>query len=132
MSLILESKPMLSCFELQQTAFRENPYPSEAYRRGKLKSLKKELIAMQHAITDALNADFGNRNATESSLVDIVSSVNLINYTLSHLKKWLRPQNRSIGLLFFPAKAEIHYQPKGVIGIMTPWNYPVHLSIGPL
>jgi len=131
-SLILESTPMLSTFELQETAFRENPYPAEAYRRGKLKSLKKELITMQDAITDALNADFGNRSATESTLVDIVSSVNLINYTLSHLKKWLRPQNRSIGLLFFPAKAEIHYQPKGVIGIMTPWNYPIYLSIGPL
>jgi coniferyl-aldehyde dehydrogenase len=35
-------------------------------------------------------------------------------------------------MMFFPAKAEIHYQPLGVVGVVTPWNYPVYLSMGPL
>lgn len=132
MSLISELKPLSEIFKKQKQAFQTSPYPSEAYRRGKLKSLKKELLKNQQAIADALNSDFGNRNPTESTLVDIVSSINLIKYTLGKLKKWMRPQSRHIGLLFYPAKAEIHYQPKGVIGIMTPWNYPIFLSIGPL
>ena len=132
MSLITELSDMQSCFEQQQTAFKDNPYPSYKSRRAKLKALKAQLLHNKHAITEAINADFGNRHKSESTLLDIVSSLNQVKYSLEHLKKWMRPQNRNIGLLLFPAKAEVHYQPKGVVAVIAPWNYPLFLTIGPL
>jgi coniferyl-aldehyde dehydrogenase len=55
-----------------------------------------------------------------------------INYTIKHLKKWMKPSRRHSGLMLAPAKVEVIYQPLGVVGIVVPWNFPVMLSLGPL
>lgn len=81
-----------------------------------------------------MSADFGNRSPKQSMITDITSTVNFGKYCLKHIDKWTRPEKRSVqfplGLL--GAKAEVRYEPKGVVGILSPWNFPVNLTFGPL
>ena len=86
------------------------------------------------ALCKAMSADFGNRSPHQSMITDIAGTVNFGKYCLKHLDKWAKPEKRHVqfplGLL--GAKAELRYEPKGVVGILSPWNFPVNLSFGPL
>ena len=132
MSVINHIDELNSCFKAQRSAYEQQPYTSYKARKQKLKALKQQVLAHQGKLAVAMNQDFGCRNTTESILVDLMTTVGQINYTLSHLKQWMAPERRHSGILTFPAGVEVHYQPKGVVGVITPWNYPVFLSLGPL
>jgi coniferyl-aldehyde dehydrogenase len=81
-----------------------------------------------------LSADFGHRSAETTLIADIMASVKSLKHARNHLASWMRPEKRSLdfplGLL--GARARIEYQPKGVVGILTPWNFPLNLTFGPL
>src|SRR6202050_3274938 len=55
-----------------------------------------------------------------------------LRHALRHLRGWMRPKRVSVGLELMPAGARILYQPVGVVGIISPWNYPFNLAIVPL
>jgi coniferyl-aldehyde dehydrogenase len=116
----------------QRTAFlREGP-PSLAQRRGDLMKLKNALQEHRENFVAAINADFGHRSRQETSLFDLASVVEGINYLHRNLRRWVRPERRRVGLLFLPAANRVLYQPLGVVGIISPWNYPVALALMPL
>ncbi|WP_369025152.1 coniferyl aldehyde dehydrogenase [Qipengyuania sp. RANM35] len=79
-------------------------------------------------------ADFGSRSPHQSMITDIAGTVGFGKYCLKNMEKWSRTEKRHVqfplGLL--GAKAELRYEPKGVVGILSPWNFPVNLSFGPL
>lgn len=116
----------------QKSAYQLAPAPTTQHRIAQLTSLKDALLAHQDDLVAALDQDYGQRSAQDTLISDILPCVMNINYTIKHLKKWMKPQRRHAGLLLSPAKVTVHYQPLGVIGIMVPWNFPVMLSIGPL
>lgn len=116
----------------QQTAYKLTPAPSIEHRVSQLLALKGALLIHKDNLVAALNQDYGQRPSQDSLIADIMPCVLNINYTIKHLKKWMKPQRRHAGLLLAPAKVEVHYQPLGVVGIMVPWNFPVMLSVGPL
>ena len=116
----------------QKDAYRANPYPSLQERLNNLVKLEALLSDNTDAITAAISADFGHRSATETKLVEIFGSLTAIRDTRKRLKKWMKPQRRHTSILFLTGKNEVIPQPKGVIGIGTPWNYPLYLSIGPV
>jgi coniferyl-aldehyde dehydrogenase len=82
----------------------------------------------------AMSADFGNRSYAQSMLTDIAATVGAGNHALKHMDAWAKTEKRKVqfplGLL--GAKAELRYEPKGVIGILSPWNFPIQLAFGPL
>jgi len=82
----------------------------------------------------AMSADFGSRSPIQSMITDIAGTVSFGKYCLKNMDKWARAERRHVqfplGLL--GAKAELRYEPKGVIGILSPWNFPVNLTFGPL
>lgn len=82
----------------------------------------------------AMAADFGNRSISQSMITDIAATYGAGKHALKHVDKWSRTEKRKaqfpLGLL--GAKAELRYEPKGVIGILSPWNFPVQLAYGPL
>ena len=119
-------------FARQKQYFGSNPYPSLETRLSALKKLKAAILTNQEQLCQALSQDFGNRSFGDSKMADIMPTVMGINYTIKHLAKWLKPAKRHVGILFQPASASVMYQPLGVVGIITPWNYPVFLSLGPL
>lgn len=116
----------------QKSAYLRQPTPDLDARKAQLKALKKALLAQQNRIIEALSQDYGHRSADDSLISDIMPCINNINYTLKHLKNWMKPSRRHAGMLLAPANITVHYQPVGVVGIIVPWNFPVMLSIGPL
>ena len=119
-------------FDLQRAAYGRHPMPSADERIGHLEKLERALIDYQDHLAMALNADFGCRSGDESRLAEIFPSVEGIRYAAKRVKRWMKPSRRWAGLVFQPARARVLYQPLGVVGIITPWNYPVYLSMGPL
>ncbi|WP_060493827.1 coniferyl aldehyde dehydrogenase [Pseudomonas sp. NBRC 111140] len=119
-------------FAAQRKAFAGNPMPPAAQRRQWLKSLCEALLVDQQQLIKAIDADFGGRSADETLLAELLPSVQGIRHAERHLRRWMRPAKRAVGLAFQPASARVLYQPLGVVGIIVPWNYPLFLAIGPL
>lgn len=103
-------------------------------RKDRLK--RAAAMVRDHAdrFCDALSEDFGHRSREQSMITDIAGSIAPIDHALKHLDRWSKPEKRGVqfplGLL--GAKAWVEYQPKGVIGIIAPWNFPVNLVMSPL
>jgi coniferyl-aldehyde dehydrogenase len=116
----------------QKKKFQLSNMPTYKQRINDLKAVKKMLLDNQEAFISALSDDFGHRSKDDSKIGDLLTTVQGINYTIKRLSKWMKPQQKHVGILFQPAKAEVVFQPKGVIGIIAPWNYPIFLSLGPL
>ncbi|HTN35339.1 MAG TPA: coniferyl aldehyde dehydrogenase [Marinobacter sp.] len=119
-------------FQNQKKAFRNNPMPSLAERQENLKRLKRALLTNQDRLLEAIDRDFGCRSRDESLIAEIMPSIQSINYTLKNLSRWMKPSKRQVSILFQPASNHVHYQPKGVVGVIAPWNYPLYLAVGPL
>ena len=120
--------------EKQRAAFvAARPEPLDA-RRDRIKRAIAVLVDHADALAEAMSADFGNRSLEQSLITDIASSVGFGHYCLKHLDAWSKPDSRSprFPLALLRAKAEVRYEPKGVVGILSPWNFPVNLSFGPL
>ena len=119
-------------FALQQAAFQAAPYPSASARTARLKALKNQISRYQNLLAEAMSKDFGYRSHTESKMTDLMGSMLDVNHTISHLRRWMKPSRRSTELLFLSNSLQVIYQPKGVIGVIVPWNFPVYLALGPL
>ncbi len=101
-------------------------------RLDTLEKIEEILIENEVAICEAINQDFGNRSYHETRILEIVGSISGLRYTRKKLKKWMKPQKRHVSKIFFGAKNVVIPQAKGVVGIITPWNYPLFLAISPL
>lgn len=132
----LEHSPSLHDVEQQlsklQRAYKAEPFPGEQLRKQQLKALKAALLKQKEKLLKAVSADFGNRSDDETLLADIMPVVMSIQHTIKHLREWMKPEKRGVSMLFQPVSNYITYQPLGVVGIMSPWNYPIFLSLGPL
>jgi len=130
MSEIIER--MEAALAAQRAAFARHPFPSRKERQFKLNALKDVLQGWQGRMIRAVNADFGTRSATETRLIEVLGPTLEANHAIKHLGRWMRPRRRHTELLFATNRAWVEYQPKGVVGIIVPWNFPVYLGIGPL
>ena len=126
------SAEVRAVFARQRAAFAADPMPNYQVRATRLRALHKAMLEHREALATAIDVDYGGRSWHETMFLDVFAVVSLIRYTLARLRGWMRPQRRSVELFLQPAQAHVVYQPKGVVGIIAPWNYPVYLSIGPL
>lgn len=116
----------------QRAAFLRDGPPSATQRRADLLKLKRALRARRPAIEAAVSKDFGYRSAYETRIMEVIPIIQAINYLRRNLAKWMRPERRTVSLHFLPGRARVVYQPLGVVGIVSPWNYPVSLALTPL
>jgi len=121
-----------SLFHSQKRAFVADPVPSLQSRLDKLDRLKKELILHHQDLIEAMSQDFGVRSRYDCIFGDIISTLQLIKYTSKNLRNWMKPSRRSAGMMLAPARVEVIYRPLGVVGIISPWNFPVQLCLMPL
>jgi len=119
-------------FALQRAAYLRHPYPSLAERKESLTKLERILVDNADAIADAINRDFGHRSAEESKLLELFGCISGIRHTRSKLRKWMKPQRRHVSATFATGSNRVIPQPKGVVGIVSPWNYPLFLTVSPL
>ena len=120
-------------FELQRAAFLRDTYPSAADRRARLEALMGMVMGDRPRIHEALSEDFGVHPGALSDLAEILSVVGRAAFAHEHVEEWMVPEPRDTDPnLHGTARAAIVYQPKGVIGNISPWNFPFDLSLGPL
>jgi len=118
-------------FAKQRSASRQQHYPSLEARLQNLDKLQKLLLENQTAITEAINTDFGNRCPQETRMLEVFGLLGGIDHNRKRLKKWMKPQKRHIGLAYLGGKNTVIPQPKGVVGVVSPWNYPLFLALSP-
>ncbi|MEL6707899.1 MAG: coniferyl aldehyde dehydrogenase [Pseudomonadota bacterium] len=118
----------------QCDAFTASRPESMAMRKDRIKRAMALLKENAEDFCKTMSADFGNRSMQQSMITDIAGTVGAGKHALKNMDKWAKTEKRPVqfplGLL--GAKAEVRYEPKGVIGILSPWNFPVNLAFSPL
>lgn len=127
-----QSLDLNAALQRLRTAQAQDPLPAWPQRARRLRALEAMLREQREAFAAAINADFGQRPAEETDLLEIFPSLSAIRHALGHGRRWMKPRRRLADLLFLPARTELRPQPRGVIGIIVPWNYPLYLAVGPL
>ncbi len=118
----------------QRAAFTAALPEAMSVRRDRIDRAIALLIDYQHEFAKAVSADFGHRSTEQTLMTDIMPSVGALKHARKHFEGWSRNERRKamfpLGLL--GAKAEVTYQPKGVVGIIAPWNFPVGMVMVPM
>jgi coniferyl-aldehyde dehydrogenase len=121
---------MRRLLDVQRAAFARQGPPSADKRKELLSRCLSLLVTHKDDLLDAMEQDFGARSRDMSALVDIAAAIAPLKYARARLAGWMATQKRAVSpsaLAVLGARAEVRYQPKGVIGVMTPWNFPVQL-----
>lgn len=121
-----------AALERQRAAFLRDGPPSYQQRRQHLQLLLRMVVDHQDQIVAAIRDDFGGRSVRESIRADIIPVVFGIRHALSSLRKWMRPSRRPTHWATWPSSGRVEYVPLGVVGIISPWNYPAQLALSPL
>jgi coniferyl-aldehyde dehydrogenase len=121
-----------SALERLRQGFTHEPYPSAAAREDRLERLERLLQRNVEAILEATAADFRGRSRVESLVADVHLPLEAIRHAKKHLRARMKPRPVDASWMFRPSSARIELQPKGVIGVLSPWNYPVNLALVPM
>ncbi|MGI8842044.1 MAG: coniferyl aldehyde dehydrogenase [Caulobacteraceae bacterium] len=126
---------MQTVLDRQKAAHLRDGAPNAQQRIERIERCIGLLVDNRAEIEAALNADFGARSAEATAFTDVAASIGTLKHAKANLARWMRPEKRKttpalLGL--FGAKAQVRYQPKGVVGVISPWNFPVNLTFTPL
>jgi coniferyl-aldehyde dehydrogenase len=118
-------------FDAQHQASRAQIDVPLAQRRDRLERVRRLLDVHGAALAEAVQTDFGVRSAQLTEIADMFVLRTLLSHTLKHLPKWIKPVKVSTPLYLQPSSAYLQRQPVGVVGVVSPWNYPVQLALAP-
>jgi coniferyl-aldehyde dehydrogenase len=118
--------------ELQRRSFLHDGPPSYEKRLRSLDRLLRLSEQYEARIADAISEDFGNRSRFETSVAEVLLVLAGIKHARRKLKSWMKPRRAPVAIQFWPGRNEIMPQPLGVVGIISPWNYPFYLSFSPV
>ncbi|GAA4768118.1 coniferyl aldehyde dehydrogenase [Novosphingobium ginsenosidimutans] len=125
---------MMATLQRQRDAFTAARPEPMSVRKDRLKRVIAMMKETGEEFARAISRDFGHRSHEQSLMTDIMPSVTAAKYCLKHMDAWAKTERRkpNFPLGLFGAKAELRYEPKGVVGVVSPWNFPVGLTIGPV
>lgn len=125
---------MLTMLKQQRESFLAEGEVSAATRIDRLDRAIEILVTNAQAISEAMNDDFGCRPRQVNLMTDVTGSIENLKHAKRHLKQWMKREKRPsmfpLGLL--GGRSSIHYQPKGVVGVIAPWNFPLGMVFEPL
>lgn len=118
----------------QRAAFMKDLPATVVMRRDRLARAASMIADNAERLCDALCDDFGHRSRDQSMMADVNTSLTSLRFASRHLNRWMWPEKRQVDfpLWLLGARARVEYQPKGVVGVITPWNFPVSLTMCPL
>ena len=119
-------------FDAQRAAFAKERYPSLDVRRDRLARLLDFVTRHEARFIEAVDQDFGGRSSHETRLAELYIVAAEIADSRRHLARWMRPQRVATPIHLKPGRARIERQPVGVVGVISPWNYPVQLALAPV
>ncbi|MBL4774494.1 MAG: aldehyde dehydrogenase family protein, partial [Mariprofundus sp.] len=92
------------------------------------------LVDNKNEIAEAISADFGHRSPEATLLTDVMGTIGPLKDAKKNVSVWMKSEKRKtlFPLGLFGAKARVDYQPLGVVGVISPWNFPVNLTFAPL
>jgi coniferyl-aldehyde dehydrogenase len=124
---------MKALLEKQRAAFVGEGFVSAETRLDRLDRALSVIHDNQNEIVSALERDFGNRSRHQS-LMEVYATLESLKHAKKHLRRWMEGEKRKVGmpLSLFGAKARVEYRPKGVVGILGTWNFPINTVFSPL
>ena len=128
MRIIVEIKELIN---KQRKFYSSNISKDLKFRIQNLKLLRSIIIKYEKEIQEALRLDLG-KSETEAYMTEIGMVLDEIKYNIKHLAKWAKKKYVSTPLSQFPARSYRIPEPRGLVLIISPWNYPFLLSIQPL
>lgn len=137
MSAVLHIEPpahslaLRAAFDRLRNGFEAERVPTHAVRSDRLRRLEAMLEQMTPAMVDAISADFGHRPAQVTQLADIAPVQLASRHARRHLAGWMKTRRMPTGLIHRPGHNRLMRQPLGVVGIVSPWNYPGMLALSP-
>jgi len=117
--------------ETQRAAFAAEPMPSLAVRRDRLQRLRAMTATHAEDLAATIAQDFGHRARQETLLADVFTVQSAARHALRHVRGWMKPRRVPTAFQFWPARNRLVRQPLGVVGIVSPWNYPYYLALAP-
>jgi coniferyl-aldehyde dehydrogenase len=121
---------MRSLLDRQRTAFLQEGAPAYETRIDRTNRLIALLVDNQDDIVSALNADYGHRSTEVTLLAGVWSVIDSYKYTKLHLREWMQTEIHEA--MFPDAEARVEYVPKGVVGVVSTWNFPWRLAFNPI
>ena len=114
-----------------KTAYTAEPNPSLEIRLERIRKIEQMITANEDKICKALEADFGFRHPMETRLAEFGMIYQACKHTSKHLKEWMKPTQVETPGFLGSSQAWIETQSIGVVGILSPWNYPIQLALLP-
>ena len=119
--------------DVQRAAQRADPYPSLPVRRSLLQALAGTMVAHREQISAAMSADYAAHPSLITDFIEVLGTAGRAAYAAEQLSAWTADEERYADpAMYGTARATMRQQPKGVIGLIVPWNFPFDLSLGPL
>lgn len=125
-------KDMQGLLQQQRMSFQKSGFPPLEVRVDRLDRLTSMIKKYDREICDTIAKDYGTRSFEISRLTEVFVTIDQAKHAILSISEWMQPEQRQAPSPTNEAAAEVRYQPKGVVGIIAPWNFPVHLILSPL
>ena len=125
--MITSEKKLINSHKILKENVSQLKLTTYSERIHKLKKLKENILSNRDNIKDALNKDF-RKNESEVDLTEVFPVIQEINHTIKNLRKWMKDKYVKTPLTLLGSKSYIKYEAKGLVLIITPWNFPINLT----
>lgn len=112
-------------------AYQHDANPSYEVRKERILRVVQMIDRYEDNLCKVVQADFGYRHPVETRLAELNMVRQAAKHTIQHLREWMRPQLAEVPWHLRPSRAWTQAQAKGVVGIVSPWNYPIQLALVP-
>ena len=128
------TEAMMKVLDAQRVDFIAEGHVSAETRIDRMRRGMNAISKFQEQLVEALNTDFTCRPRELSMLTDVSASIMPLKNAIKHVRKYMKPEKRKtvFPMNLLGGRSRIEYQPLGVVGIISPWNFPVNLTFAPL
>ncbi|MEQ8404246.1 MAG: coniferyl aldehyde dehydrogenase [Oceanicaulis sp.] len=127
-----EEARMHTVFKAQKEAFEAERHRTLEDRKTDLKKIEAMVKARGEDFARAIDSDFGRRSMAETAVGEAGFTIATAKHARQHLTRWMAAKKKPTPMTLAPGTAYVRREPKGVVGIVAPWNYPMQLALAPL